>query len=75
MKKLTVFAAVMLLAGCNMENCSWRPIPKERQELFRQCMQSLPEGPQQTHYNDWSEVVAECSEYAYYAAHRVEICR
>ena len=75
MKKLTVIAAVLLLAGCNMEHCSWRPIPAERQALFQQCMESLPAGPQQTHYNDWAEVVQECSEYSYYASTRAEICR
>ena len=41
-----------------------------RAEHFKICMQALPAGPEKTRYNDWDEVVAECSSVAYYLSIR-----
>lgn len=60
---------VFFVAGCEMpakttvDQCL-------RQELFKQCMASLPKGPQSTVANDWDEVVGQCSSVAYLQALR-----
>lgn len=41
-----------------------------RTRLFQECLDKVPRGPESTTYNDWSEVVAECSSEGYYAARR-----
>lgn len=53
-----------MLSGC-YEQPRYENDQKERQELFFKCLEKIPEGPQQTQYNDWSEVVDECSDAAY----------
>jgi hypothetical protein len=60
------------LVGCE-QNQFIAPEPDQclRAELFRQCMQALPKGPERTHNsNDWDEVVGECSSAAYYQSLR-----
>ena len=42
----------------------------EYQIAFKECLKALPAGPEQTHYNDWNEVVRECRYYAEEAATR-----
>jgi hypothetical protein len=60
---------VALLAGCDsVKPEKWETDQKLRTELFFRCMEALPAGPQQTKYNDWDEVVAECDNVAYYQA-------
>lgn len=53
-----------LLLGC--KTCWMESDKAERQRIFKECMESLPDGPQTTHYNDWSEVVDSCDDAAYY---------
>ncbi|WEM34480.1 hypothetical protein [Xanthomonas phage X1] len=42
-----------------------------RNQIFQQCLATIPPGPQKTVYNDWNEVVSECSSVAYYQSLRV----
>jgi hypothetical protein len=42
------------------------PDQKVRREIFIECLRTVPNGPQATKYNDWSEVVSECGSQAYY---------
>jgi hypothetical protein len=65
-----------LLALCALTGCN--PAPPDlakmaergrvRHELFVECMNLLPAGPQATKYNDWDEVVDACSSNAFYKA-------
>lgn len=69
MKTLLLIPVLVALVGCSME-------PKndvdqcKREELFKQCMTILPAGPDATVYNDWSEVVSECRDQAYFGSIR-----
>ncbi len=66
---LCVLGAVCCLSACDapkyleVDRCMQR-------EMFRECMASLPVGPVRAHYNDWSEVVSECRDYALYSSYR-----
>ena len=64
---LSVLIALLTVAGCTPDSDD---VIRERKalriELFEKCMQLLPDGPQTTKYNDWAEVVEECSTQAYY---------
>lgn len=69
MNTKTILFCVSLLAGCG----DYAPPMADqclRAELFKQCMAALPAGPTATHYNDWSEVVNQCSGFAYSASIR-----
>lgn len=74
-KACLVGLIVVLLGGCT------RPVELEtaptrmtdqcmRQQTFLQCMEEMPEGPEETRYNDWAEVVDSCSTHAYYVSQR-----
>jgi hypothetical protein len=39
-----------------------------RRTIFMECLKAVPPGPQSTKYNDWDEVISECSSVAYYQA-------
>lgn len=66
--KYVIALLSVALVGCEQRKF----IPPEpdqclRADLFQQCMQALPKGPERTHNsNDWDEVVGECSRAAYY---------
>ena len=66
-KVLIVSLLVFLFVGCNEPGqISKFKINQElRREIFKECMQLLPAGPQETKYNDWDEVVEECDNVAY----------
>lgn len=61
-----VLATVVFLAGCD------KPMPKptsgydqcQRASIFMDCLKNAPAGPHSTKYNDWDEVVDECSTVA-----------
>lgn len=69
MKTLLFIPAMVALVGCapepvnDVDQC-------KREELFKQCLSILPAGPNATVYNDWSEVVSECRDQAYYTSIR-----
>ena len=44
-----------------------------RNEIFQQCIQNLPKGPEVTKYNDWDEVVGECSDSSYYISNEKKL--
>lgn len=53
------------LAGCD-QPVTQRPDNQLRREIFMECLQKAPAGPQVVKYNDWSEVVDSCARAAYY---------
>jgi len=65
---LLIFVSGVFLSSCDRVSTSTDQCL--RREIFKQCMESLPEGPEITYYNDWSEVVAECGNQAYYQSIR-----
>lgn len=62
---LILVCSLLILTACN----EIRTPPGElsvydqclRSELFQQCLKALPAGPVATKYNDWNEVISECS--------------
>lgn len=69
--KILIILLSILITGC--KTCWYEPVQKERQRIFKECMQLLPNGPEKTHYNDWAEVVSECENAAYYQS-QVKVC-
>ena len=69
---ITVLLVAGALSGCMPET----PTTDQclRQEIFKQCMISVPKGP--THLtaagNDWDEVVSACGTAAYYQSIRAK---
>lgn len=74
MNKKIIIASALLLVGCG-------PVPQEdrkesvqivdqevRRSVFMECLDRAPAGPVSTRYNDWDEVVSECSSAAYHIA-------
>ena len=59
---------LILLSGCASERSSANQCL--RREMFKECLQLIPEGPNKTKYNDWDEVIAQCSTTAYYQSLR-----
>lgn len=65
----TIFLLMAIFAICTA--CTIGPERQyyvdqtKRAELFQMCLKAVPAGPQSTHYNDWSEVVANCDGFAY----------
>jgi hypothetical protein len=62
MKLLIVAVLALLVSGCNVP--SYEYDETLRREVFKECVQSLPAGPNSTVYNDWDEVVFECRQFA-----------
>lgn len=52
------------LAGCGITAEYGVTDKKAEQELFFKCLEKLPAGPVDAHYNDWAEVVEECGAQA-----------
>jgi hypothetical protein len=77
MKRYRICAALALvwnvaMTGCNPDDYAERGIDIcVKREVFAECMASLPEGPERTHYNDWSEVVEVCDERSHRMALRL----
>ena len=68
--KLLTLVLALTLAGCDKLESNQITDQCLRVELFNSCLEHLPAGPQATHYNDWSEVVAECSSTAFWQSQR-----
>lgn len=79
MRRMLIGAATLLTAvlagGCT--NSEGKPTINTtgtdqcmRREIFLQCLQALPAGPQASKYNDWDEVVGACDSAAYYQSLR-----
>ena len=66
MKVLLFVISAFSLAGC--EVAEYGRDQELNRELFKECMQALPKGPNSTVYNDWAEVVDECKGYAYHGS-------
>lgn len=73
MKLVTATSMICLfsLLGCSGERAN-QPDQCLRQEIFKQCMASLPSGPQSITAagNDWDEVVKSCDSTAHYQSIR-----
>lgn len=70
MKYIAIILFASVLSACAPSVPTTQVDQCLRQELFEKCMKSLPAGPVSTQYNDWDEVVAECSSAAYLSAIR-----
>lgn len=69
---LFIIASAAILCGCEPLPAPTTAIDQcMRHEIFKQCMNLLPAGPQATKYNDWDEVVAECDTTAYRQSERL----
>jgi hypothetical protein len=68
-RRILFLASALTLSGCEdfkaVDQCL-------RREVFKECLAELPAGPQFTDYNDWSEVVAECSQSSQYMSVRTK---
>ena len=78
--KYAIIMACIVLAGCQKtadgtmttelkENTS-QINQCIRTEVFFKCLSAVPAGPVSTKYNDWSEVVEECSSTANWISRR-----
>lgn len=67
----TILTCSFMLFGCGPSVNG--PDQCLRQEIFKQCMASLPKGPQSLTAagNDWDEVVDSCTKSAYQQSIRV----
>lgn len=63
-KTLSICAALLMLAGCEPPEQSWYTDQALRRDVFMQCLEKAPAGPQITKYNDWAEVIDECGAQA-----------
>lgn len=71
MRAAAIAAALLVLAGCEkIAEQQSHPDQCLRRQLFEACLAKVPQGPQATHFNDWSEVVSECGSQAYYLSIR-----
>lgn len=63
---------LMCLILSTLAGCSEQSVPDQcmRRQIFKECMAALPVGPSATVNNDWSEVVSECQDTAYYQSIR-----
>lgn len=63
-KAVSICAVLALLSGCDPPKSTGYYDQDVRREVFFQCLQTVPAGPQATKYNDWSEVIDECGDQA-----------
>jgi len=68
MKKLLVLTMLLICCSCSLEP---QPDQKLRREIFMQCLEKIPKGPETVKYNDWQEVINECGKQAYYISLRL----
>lgn len=63
-----VVVGSLLVAGCEGQfvDGEWVSDQGLRRQIFKECLQMLPKGPERTVYNDWAEVVSECESAAFY---------
>lgn len=67
MKHAIILGAALVLVGCGYAPYpNYEPDQSKRPQLFKECMASLPKGPEVAHYNDWDEVVEACERTSYY---------
>lgn len=63
-------ALALGIAGCDDTLPSTAADQCLRHKLFLECLAAVPAGPTKAEYNDWAEIVSECSSHAYYASLR-----
>lgn len=63
--KYLILLLAPLLPGCFLDPQEHWYIDRVMQNrIFMECLRVIPPGPQQTHYNDWDDVVIACNEAA-----------
>lgn len=74
MRTVLIAVAVLILSACGDPT----PMPKYdidqcmRREIFQQCLQALPKGPEHvSNSNDWAEVVEACESAAHDQSFRI----
>lgn len=65
MKRLTILILLLLLAGCENPGPRFRINNELYAKNFQECLKLVPQGPVQTKYNDWNEVVKACDSAAW----------
>lgn len=69
--RLLIINLILLLCICGCTKSEkWETDQKLRRTIFLECMKALPNGPEETMYNDWAEVVDECGDQAYLMARK-----
>ena len=73
---IALVSSILIMSGCDNNTLfeDWRIDPELRREIFKECMEILPAGPEETVYNDWDEVVDECGTQAYYMSRYCTNC-
>lgn len=64
MNKMVIIATAMTLSAlcisCSDEMKPDSPDKCLQREIFNECLKTVPKGPNNVRYNDWSEVVEQC---------------
>lgn len=61
---ITLIAAIFL-TGCDNPNRQPEVVDQAlRQQIFMECLRTVPQGPKTTVNNDWAEVVEQCDDAA-----------
>jgi hypothetical protein len=73
MKQIALVLVAFAFIGCSNQTPRYTTACDQRlrQQLFCDCLKSIPKAPETMGKSDWSKVVEKCSDYAYYASFRV----
>lgn len=66
MKIFIIISLVFLVCGCSEKPTDTVVDQCLRQQIFSECLKTVPPGPTTTKYNDWDDVVDSCGNQAYY---------
>jgi hypothetical protein len=71
--KIYVLFFLVCLVACQDESRCYKVAQdqKLRQELFCNCLKSVPKSPEVMGKSDWSKIVSKCEDAAYYQSMRV----
>ncbi len=67
--------SILIITAILLTGCADKPTDLGidqclRNKIFYECLERIPKGPENVHYNDWSEVIDTCSSAAYYQSLR-----
>jgi hypothetical protein len=77
-KILIIVLFALLIVGCKLEPTTGKSFLAGktvvdqclRLETFKECMKLVPKGPEVVEESDWSDIISNCSQFAYYASLR-----
>lgn len=69
MKTLLLLICLILCGACEIVP-TYETDQELRHKIFMECLDKIPEGPEQTKYNDWDEVVKAYDSVAYYQSQK-----